>query len=204
MRRGGRVGALLVVTMSLAACGAVGAATDGPDSSEVAASLADDQQAATDAIVAVFDELEADGLEPVFASFDYGWCDRPEPTYRARSGGRLDHPGGRFSTVEDAEHVRDVLVELGWTPLNRSFWTDGIWETSNRWVLALDRDDGFAVNVYLYRDHSYVPMRVLGPCVEVPEEDEDAYTIDFESISLNELVGAPPRPVDSTTPATTE
>ncbi|MGH9138423.1 MAG: hypothetical protein ACRD0G_15500 [Acidimicrobiales bacterium] len=202
MRRGGRVGALLVVTMSLAACGAVGGATDGPDSSEVAANLADDQQTAIDAITEVFAELEAEGLQPNFASFDYGWCDRPDPTYRAKANGRLDHPDGRFSTVEDAEQVRDLLDELGWTPRDGSFWTDGIWADVDWWQISADRGE-MAIGMYLYGDHPMVLVRVLGPCVELPEEDEDAYTIDFERIDLNELVGAPPRPVESTIPPTT-
>lgn len=188
----------------LAACAtAFGEMSDDPDPTEVSMTLRDDQERATTALVDAFSSLQAIGLQPSFASFDYSTCDRAEPAWRADAYGRLDHPDRRFSVEADAVGARDALVELGWTPRDSSRWTDGIWASASRWHLAADRGE-MAIILALYTEQPYVLVTVLGPCVEVPEGEEDRYGLDFVPVDLDELVGGTGRSGDSTVPLTTE
>jgi hypothetical protein len=169
---------------------------------EVTGELQEIEQQATDELVRIFSALTDTGLDAAFASLDYTWCDRPQPTYRVNASGRLDQPAGRSSTEDDAITVRELLVELGWTPADTGRWDEGISGSDDRWLLRADRDR-LTVSIVMYGDASNVLISVLGPCVKVPADEAGRYDR-FVPRDLDKLLGGTAPATDQTEPATTD
>lgn len=202
---------VLAAVALLASCGVVegsgppptGTTSSSPDGP---ARLAELQDRSIDALVEASTALEATGLVPYFASFDYQRCDRPVPTFSGEAFGRFDTASGGPATKADATAARAALSELGWAPVDRDRWVDGLWTSARRWHLAMSRD-GLGLSMAFFRGGPEVLFKISGECVEVPADVEDSFSIDFHPIDLDDLVGATGRdeaaaPASSTPPST--
>lgn len=148
----------------------------------------------------IVEALVGGGDEPAFLHADYGDCDAksPDEAY-AESYGRVDHADRGRSTIDHVEAGLDVLIELGWTPRDDDRWVDGIWERRSGWVVTGEQSD-FTAFIYYYReDDSPVLVNVTGPCVEIADEQDDAFGR-FEPLDID--LGASSTPPNTPTPET--
>jgi hypothetical protein len=115
------------------------------------------------------------------------------------SSGRLLHPDGRFSAIDDARNILDLLVGDGWEPVQSDRFEEGIQDRGAEYLVVAVRRGELRALVRMRTDIPVVGFDVLGRCLPNTEEERDLY----RAVGEWDLLGPEGAP-ELTPPATTE
>lgn len=121
------------------------------------------------------DTLAGYGLTRPGANMGIGSCEDLGRMSQPSSSGRLLHPDGRFSTIDDARQILELFVDDGWEPVESDRFEGGIEDLgADRFIVSVRRDE-LSARVGLWTDQPYVLFNVWGACLPNTEEEHDLY-----------------------------